>query len=312
MESLAYLHLALSYEAPANIDPFLGANTYDPFAGIDQKKFYTTAGSYLLSVTLGLGALNIANPAAAALREGDSGAKVTALQQRLRQMGYFSAKVTGYFGTLTTTAVTRFQAAKGLTADGIVGAQTESALRLPSSKPKQQNLSSAKPKQLPSLAGNTNRINVFLQEGDRSSKVQELQTQLKQLGYFKGTVNGLFGSDTTAALLNFQRSKGLTADGIAGPRTLAAVMNLGTSPRIAATKKTSALPALPALPSQSSINTANQSSVLALQKRLQAKGFYKGPLDGILGIETKAALEAAQKAYGVGSNNFNNNSFITP
>lgn len=312
MESLAYLHLALSYEAPANIDPFLGANTYDPFAGIDQKKFYTTAGSYLLSVTLGLGALNIANPAAAALREGDSGAEVTALQQRLRQMGYFSAKVTGYFGTLTTTAVTRFQAAKGLTADGIVGAQTESALRLRSSKPKQQNLSSAKPKQLPSLAGNTNRINVFLQEGDRSSKVQELQTQLKQLGYFKGTVNGLFGSDTTAALLNFQRSKGLTADGIAGPRTLAAVMNRGNSPRIPAVKNSSILPALPALPSQSSINTANQSSVLALQKRLQAKGFYKGPLDGILGIETKAALEAAQKAYGVGSNSFNNNSFITP
>jgi peptidoglycan hydrolase-like protein with peptidoglycan-binding domain len=309
VESLAYLHLALSYEAPANIDPFLGANTYEPFAGIDQKKFYTTAGSYLLSATLGLGALNIAHPASAALREGDSGAAVTALQQQLRQMGYFSAKVTGYFGTLTTTAVTRFQAAKGLTADGIVGVQTESALRLPSSKPKQQNLSSAKPKQLPSLTGNTNRINVFLQEGDRSAKVQELQTQLKQLGYFKGTVNGLFGSDTTAALLNFQRRKGLTADGIAGPRTLAAVMNLGTSPRIAATKQTSTLPALP---SESSINTANQSSVLALQKRLQAKGFYKGPLDGILGIETKAALEAAQKAYGVGSNNFNNNSFITP
>jgi peptidoglycan hydrolase-like protein with peptidoglycan-binding domain len=311
VESLAYLHLALSYEAPANIDPFLGANTYDPFAGIDQKRFYTTAGSYLLSVTLGLGALNIANPAAAALREGDSGGEVTALQQRLRQMGYFSAKVTGYFGTLTTTAVTRFQAAKGLTADGIVGAQTESALSLPSSKPKQQNLSSANPKPRASLAGNANGINVFLQEGDRSPKVQELQTQLKQLGYFQGTINGLFGSDTTAALLNFQRSKGLTADGIAGPRTLAAVMNRGNS-AIASAKNSSTLPALPALPSQSSINTANQSSVLALQKRLQAKGFYKGSLDGILGIETKAALEAAQKAYGVGSNNFNNNSFITP
>ena len=62
-----------------------------------------------------------------------------------------------------------------------------------------------------------------LREGDSGSQVRLLQSKLKQWGYLNGSVDGVFGSQTAAAVRYFQRRNGLTADGIVGPATAAAL-----------------------------------------------------------------------------------------
>ncbi|MEX2210650.1 MAG: peptidoglycan-binding domain-containing protein [Gaiellaceae bacterium] len=64
---------------------------------------------------------------------------------------------------------------------------------------------------------------VTLAEGDESEDVALLQEALVALGYDAGEPDGLFGAATADAVQQFQADSGLTADGIAGPETLAAI-----------------------------------------------------------------------------------------
>ena len=59
--------------------------------------------------------------------------------------------------------------------------------------------------------------------GSTGSEVRQIQTKLKQWGYYTGTVDGIYGSSTKNAVAYFQRKNGLTADGVAGPATLAKI-----------------------------------------------------------------------------------------
>jgi murein L,D-transpeptidase YcbB/YkuD len=62
-----------------------------------------------------------------------------------------------------------------------------------------------------------------LRAGTTGSSVTDLQNALNQLGYDAGTADGNYGAATTAAVTAFQKDKGLTQDGTAGPTTLAAI-----------------------------------------------------------------------------------------
>src|SRR5262249_59843717 len=62
-----------------------------------------------------------------------------------------------------------------------------------------------------------------LREGSAGSEVAKLQAQLQDLGFNPGPIDGRFGPATEAAVLAFQKSAGLLADGIAGPRTQGAL-----------------------------------------------------------------------------------------
>jgi peptidoglycan L-alanyl-D-glutamate endopeptidase CwlK len=62
-----------------------------------------------------------------------------------------------------------------------------------------------------------------LREGSTGSEVAKLQAQLQELGFNPGLIDGSFGLATEAAVLAFQQSAGLLADGIAGPRTQGAL-----------------------------------------------------------------------------------------
>ncbi|MFR6055627.1 MAG: spore cortex-lytic enzyme [Eubacteriales bacterium] len=69
-----------------------------------------------------------------------------------------------------------------------------------------------------------------LQQGSRGSDVTTLQRKLKNWGYYSGSVDGIFGSQTREAVRYFQRKNGLVVDGIVGKKTLAALgMSLGGS-----------------------------------------------------------------------------------
>ena len=59
--------------------------------------------------------------------------------------------------------------------------------------------------------------------GSRGQTVKTIQTKLKRWGYYKGSVDGIFGSQTKSAVQYFQRKNGLVADGIVGKATARAL-----------------------------------------------------------------------------------------
>lgn len=68
------------------------------------------------------------------------------------------------------------------------------------------------------------------QQGSRGATVRTIQKKLKNWGYYNGAVDGVYGAKTKAAVKYFQRKNNLTADGIVGNKTLAALgMSVGTN-----------------------------------------------------------------------------------
>jgi len=72
-------------------------------------------------------------------------------------------------------------------------------------------------------AGNENSVETLSRYGSRGDEVKNIQTRLKNWGYYKGSVDGIYGTKTKEAVMDFQRKNGLKVDGIAGPQTLAAI-----------------------------------------------------------------------------------------
>ena len=74
-----------------------------------------------------------------------------------------------------------------------------------------------------------NSSQVLSRLGSRGEEVRKIQQRLKNWGYYSGTVDGIYGTQTQNAVKYFQRKNGLTADGIAGKNTLAAMGIAGGS-----------------------------------------------------------------------------------
>lgn len=70
---------------------------------------------------------------------------------------------------------------------------------------------------------NIKEIIALSRYGSSGNEVTQIQKKLKNWGYYTGSVDGIYGSKTVAAVKKFQAKNGLTADGIAGPRTLSAL-----------------------------------------------------------------------------------------
>ncbi len=66
-------------------------------------------------------------------------------------------------------------------------------------------------------------VEALSKRGSRGEEVRQIQTKLKRWGYYTGSVDGIYGSKTEEAVRYFQRKNGLTVDGIAGKKTLAAM-----------------------------------------------------------------------------------------
>lgn len=62
-----------------------------------------------------------------------------------------------------------------------------------------------------------------VRQGSTGATVRQIQQKLKNWGYYKGSVDGIFGSQTRAAVVYFQQKNGLTVDGIVGKQTAAAM-----------------------------------------------------------------------------------------
>ncbi len=138
------------------------------------------------------------------LYRGCTGDAVKTLQEKLNAKGFDSGNVDGIFGAKTYAAVTAFQKANGLGVDGIVGKLTWGKL---------YGVSPAMPVET-TVVGRP-----MVSYGSRGDAVRKLQELLNALGYDCGSVDGIFGSKTKAAVLAFQKANGLAADGIVGPLT---------------------------------------------------------------------------------------------
>ena len=68
-----------------------------------------------------------------------------------------------------------------------------------------------------------NNILALSKYGSRGAEVTQIQTKLKRWGYYKGNIDGIYGSQTLEAVKYFQRKNGLKVDGIAGKQTLEAM-----------------------------------------------------------------------------------------
>ncbi|PMB43876.1 cell wall-binding protein [Fischerella thermalis CCMEE 5205] len=198
------------------------------------------------------------------LQKGDEGQAVKILQERLRIAGYYYGKSTGIFGPITEEAVKRFQQAYNLRVDGVVGPAT--SRRLPP-------VGVGYGDDTPKPAKNRDNLTV----GDRGEVVRVLQAQLIKAGYLQGEPNGYYGPYTADAVRRFQADNYLKATGIAGPTTRAKLYSM-----LNPTSK-----------------SKSEFSVLEIQRRLQERGFYKGPLNGVMGDETKRAIKQAQEFYGI-------------
>ena len=126
--------------------------------------------------------------------------------------------------------------------------------------------------------------------GTRSSDVKTLQELLNAKGYNAGSVDGIFGKNTRAAVIAFQNANGLAADGIVGKLTWAKLYDT-----------TAALPAAStATGTQPMVYRGSRGdAVRRLQELLSKKGFDCGAVDGIFGSKTYAAVAAFQKANGL-------------
>jgi peptidoglycan hydrolase-like protein with peptidoglycan-binding domain len=142
-----------------------------------------------------------------------AGPKVAAVQVALKRVGLYNATVDGVRGPLTKSAIVRFQRRRGLAVDGVVGPQTRRAFGK---------------RGRPAFGSRT------MKRGDRGWDVAAMQYILARRGYPPGAIDAVFGPMTDTALRNFQRALGLSADGLAGPVTIAGLRHgsasRGTTP----------------------------------------------------------------------------------
>lgn len=125
-------------------------------ASTNWLKIKTAAGqtgfvnnNYIVAGASSSGGSSTAKPTAT-LRRGDENANVVALQDRLKQLGYFTANTTGYYGTITFAAVKAFQKKAGLSQDGVAGTKTLEALfdaKAPGKNDKTEETPAPKPEQ---------------------------------------------------------------------------------------------------------------------------------------------------------------------
>lgn len=166
------------------------------------------------------------------LKKGSSGDAVRLLQSKLKSYGFLSGSADGDFGQATEDAVKAFQSANGLKADGKAGATTLQKLFAGSvstssghttSKPTNTPRVTERPTPTPNayvrVTAAPDGSYVTLEKGTMGSEVTKLQKALKNAGYFSGSCDGYYGDATVEAVKKFQKAKGLSQDGKAGPAT---------------------------------------------------------------------------------------------
>ena len=244
------------------------------------------------------------------MKKGNKGAAVTALQQRLIELGYLKGTPSGTYDSDTIGAIRSFQKKNGLLSNGTADAETrklvhsEAAVSASATAvPKATNTPAPTPTPTPTVAPPEKS----LKNGDTGPDVKTLQRRLKELKYYKSTVDGKMGKSTVKALKDFQEANGLEADGVAGKATYAILFSdtalaKGVTPTPVPTETVTPAPAQTAAVSVSWPTLRKNDSgtnVAQLQEALISLGYLSGTADGNYGDKTVKAVKAFQKANGL-------------
>lgn len=230
---------------------------------------------------------------------GTRGLAVTALQQRLLELGYSTKKPDGIYSLTDKNAVKAFQKKNGLDDDGIAGLSTQLVLYGPFAEPMNKPAEAT-----PTPEPETNKT---LRAGMTGYQVMALQNRLICLEYLTVAADGIYGASTTAAVRAFQERNNLHADGVAGSTTLELIYGkkAKSAPTPTAMRAATDTPKVKATatpaPNQKTLRMGSTGAeVVTLQKRLISLGYLSGKADGIYGPGTRAAVRSFQKNNGLG------------
>jgi len=216
------------------------------------------------------------------LRQGATGADVTALQAALIAAGVtVPGGADGKFGPATKSALTAYQSRSGLLTTGEVDVATAAALGLTAPSP---------------AATASGGLTV----GAQGDAVKQLQTALMSSGVFlPGGADGVFGPATRTAVSNFQRWNELAVTGVVDAAT-ASKLGLGSAAATPAAAATPGATAGTGAPFVGLKVGARGDDVKVLQRALIAAGVsVRGGADGVFGPATAAALTSYQQANGL-------------
>ncbi len=209
------------------------------------------------------------------LEKGDKGTAVKQLQQRLKELGYYSATIDSSYGTQTVNAVKAFQKKNGLSQTGIADAATQKKLN--SSSAVKANAS-------------TTEVSGTLQKGHRGELVKQLQQRLKELGYYTSTIDSSYGTQTVNAVKAFQKKNGLSQTGVA---------DTATQKKLYSSSAVKANASATTTQDETLKKGDKGTAVKQLQQRLKELGYYKSAIDSEYGTQTVNAVKAFQKKNGL-------------
>ncbi len=224
------------------------------------------------------------------LSQGSQGAEVLALQEALTELKFYSGKLDGNYGGSTRDAVRAFQKVNKLTVDGKAGDIVQKLIY--DGKPKNKNNNATKVKTLPPIAG------VQMVYGSRGQAVADLQTRLKELGYYKSEITRSYDMRTRSAISRFQEKNGIKKNlGNATAETQALLYSKLAIP--ADVKPTPAPTPLPSAPTEKLVRGKSGKEVTNLQKVLIGLGYYEGKANGKYDNKTIEAVTEFQKKNGL-------------
>ncbi|WP_173060900.1 peptidoglycan-binding domain-containing protein [Phytohabitans houttuyneae] len=134
------------------------------------------------------------------LHGASSGPEVQAVQRTLQALGHDPGEIDGVYGPDTAAAVRRYQTARRLRVDGLVGPATWQRLSTETGS-----------------ATRGSRLRKTLVGPIEGADVRQAQERLRMAGFDPGRTDGVYGPDTAAAVRAFQHIHGLTVDGLLGP-----------------------------------------------------------------------------------------------
>ena len=213
------------------------------------------------------------------LVRGDRGlALIYTLQQRLKDLGYYSIRVDGIYGSGTQRAVRWFQQVNGLTATGAADSVTQKLLYSSAAKP---------------ASGWSGGSYVTLsRSGYYDARVVTLQRRLKALGYLSGSADGYFGTKTYRAVRSFQSRNGLSVTGVADPYTQEVLYSSSAKAASGSSSSSTGYRLL--------YWGCRGDAVRRLQQALLNAGYKQvRTADGIYGQWTYDAVRAFQKDHGL-------------